>query len=409
MMTSLKDEEFDRLDAFELGFAHLRAYKEEHGNCDVRYRYLRPDGYALGRFVVALRARWNAGDLAPERVELLKEVGLDPDPLATLFNNGIEKLKAFKAEFDHTNVPASYETKDGHPLGKWVILQREGYSAGTLRPEREKALTELGFEFVRDARRARFERGLAALLVFKEREGHFNVPADHSEGDVLLGQWLAHRRAFIKADKAPSYQIKSFENFGVPFSPAGTPKFRRPSFEESLNCLEIFKKKFGHVDVPIDYIADGFKLGEWLLNCRRLKSKNKMPPDRIAPLEQLGVNFDALLIRPLRQETAFDAETRFQSLARAAVDELATFDELDGDLRTEQLVVIVARRIREHFKTNEDVASLLVGLDLLSRASGDTLIDAILNAVEDQVFERATALIHEDERFSPPTSGVGLS
>jgi Helicase associated domain len=214
-MTSLKDEEVDRLDAFELGFAHLQAYKEEYGDCDVRYRYQRPDGYPLGRFVVAVRARWNGGNLSADRVELLKSVGLDPDPLMTLFNKGVEHLKAFKKEFGHTNVPPGYETKDGHPLGKWVILQREGYSADTLRSEREKALAELGFEFVRDARRARFERGLAALLAFKEREGHFNVPADHSEGDVLLGHWLAHRRAAIKAGKAPSYQVEAFEKHGI--------------------------------------------------------------------------------------------------------------------------------------------------------------------------------------------------
>jgi hypothetical protein len=140
---------------------------------------------------------------------------------------------------------------------------------------------------VRDARRAKFERGLEALLAFKTREGHFNVPADHREGDVLLGQWLAHRRAFIKADKAPAYQSETFEKHGIPFSPAGSPKYRRVSFEESITRLENFKRTFGHVNVPIGHVEDGLRLGEWLDKCRRLKRKNKMAPDRIALLEQL--------------------------------------------------------------------------------------------------------------------------
>jgi hypothetical protein len=72
-------------------------------------------------------------------------------------------------------------------------------------------------------------------------------------------------------------------------------------------------------------------------------------------------------------------------------------------------MAVVAHRLRGQFKTYEELAPLMMGIDLHSPASGGTIIDAILKAVEGQVFERAAALIQEDERFSSSGARFGPS
>ena len=55
------------------------------------------------------------------------------------------ELRQFQREHDHCNVPATYRLN--RPLGYWVATQRKTHRNGTLKPEREEALTNLGFEF----------------------------------------------------------------------------------------------------------------------------------------------------------------------------------------------------------------------------------------------------------------------
>ena len=55
------------------------------------------------------------------------------------------ELRQFQSEHGHCNVPATYRLN--RPLGYWVATQRKNHRNGTLKPDREEALTTLGFEF----------------------------------------------------------------------------------------------------------------------------------------------------------------------------------------------------------------------------------------------------------------------
>ena len=57
----------------------------------------------------------------------------------------LTELRQFQCEHGHCNVSATYRLN--RPLGYWVATQRRTHRNGTLKPEREEALTSLGFEF----------------------------------------------------------------------------------------------------------------------------------------------------------------------------------------------------------------------------------------------------------------------
>jgi hypothetical protein len=78
-------------------------------------------------------------------------------------------------------------------LGSWVITQR--YRKDALSVERKKRLDRIGF--VWNGRDFAWERGFAALLKFKRREGHCRVRGLHHEGRYKLGSWVAVQRGKV--------------------------------------------------------------------------------------------------------------------------------------------------------------------------------------------------------------------
>jgi hypothetical protein len=82
---------------WEEGFAHLKTYKEKHGDCSVPKNYKPADGYALGSWVGTQRV--SKESLAPDRIQRLDELGFLWNSLTERWNQGLAHLKAYKEEY----------------------------------------------------------------------------------------------------------------------------------------------------------------------------------------------------------------------------------------------------------------------------------------------------------------------
>jgi hypothetical protein len=162
-VTVLRTVGFPLLPASEQVFQdrlrELRAFKEQHGHCQVPTA----KAGALGRWVnaqrVAYSARSKQGSQSPSgyvltqsRIDALNELGfIWKINDRTSFSARFEELKAFKAVHGHTKVPQHYQ--ENKPLGKWVTKQRYSHTlklAGEktgLTDERIAMLNEIGFEW----------------------------------------------------------------------------------------------------------------------------------------------------------------------------------------------------------------------------------------------------------------------
>ena len=119
--------------------------------------------------------------LSDERKARLDALGFDWTPHETDWEAGFGMLKSYYQREGHCDVPQQYTRKTGTPLGNWVSVQR--LKKDKLSPERRHRLEELGF--IWDAREAAWEEGFHHLKLYKEREGHCNVPARHKEKTAL--------------------------------------------------------------------------------------------------------------------------------------------------------------------------------------------------------------------------------
>jgi hypothetical protein len=65
---------------------------------------------------------------------------------------------------------------------------------------------------------------------------------------------------------------------------------RDAAWEEGFNLLKTYKEREGHCRVPSTHKENGFPLGTWVANQRRLKSTT--PIERRQRLEKLGFVWD---------------------------------------------------------------------------------------------------------------------
>jgi hypothetical protein len=304
---------------FSRGLAYLREFKSAHGHCDVPQKYCCEDGYRLGSWVVGVRDAWKAGRLPPDRLKEVQELGLaQTSPLSDQYGPsrrglGLESLRTYKAAHGHCHIPSDYRDADGFPLGRWAMVQRGRMRDGTLPAEVRKTLEGIGLgSDLWSMGAVDFDVGLRYLKEFKDTFGHVDVPRDHhAENGFPLGEWLANRRNAAKEGKAPQRQIDALRELGVILRLPGGPTVFDEMFRQSFAHLERFKSEHGHVRVPDGYVTeDGFNLGMWLRNHRQNWRKGKMPADRIAMMESLGVD------KSMGNEASADEECTLPAFGR---------------------------------------------------------------------------------------------
>jgi len=105
------------------------------------------------------------------------------------WEKGFAALSKFRARKGHC-LPSSRHLEGKFKLGIWVCTQR--YYKDNLSAKRKRRLDTIGF--VWNWRDYLWDRGFAALLKFKRREGHCRVPIFHREGNYKLGWWVSTQR-----------------------------------------------------------------------------------------------------------------------------------------------------------------------------------------------------------------------
>ena len=123
--------------AWQHGFEVAKKYHDTYGNLMVARKYVDPDGYPLGQWILKTRQQKLNGRLKKERIAQLDEIGM--------------VWSVFDAHGD-LNVPAEYVSPGGYNLGNWVKRQRyirhnPEKSCAVLTEERIAKLDEIGMRW----------------------------------------------------------------------------------------------------------------------------------------------------------------------------------------------------------------------------------------------------------------------
>jgi hypothetical protein len=254
--------------------ARLDEFRAEHRHLYVHAHYRCRDGFQLGQWVMRRRSEKRRGRLHP-RYEALDVVpGWDWQSVDTRLLDGLYQLEEYVECYGTARVPLWYECKDGFRLGVWVRNRRNG-------PRRHPWLTEIlelmpGWRIRRRAWESEQQR-LADRLEDAEILRRVNAfHAEHGTAKVSqryecqdgfrLGAILAGRRR-----RSPERHEALLQAMAA--LPDESPHERL--LEDALVHVWDYVREHGAADVLSSYVApDGFELGAWIANRRRLRGKD---------------------------------------------------------------------------------------------------------------------------------------
>ena len=244
-------------EAWESNFAALERFTQREGHCRATKKH-KIDGLKLGVWISTQRK--TKATLSPERIERLNQLGFSWDPYAESWEANFAALERFKRREGHCSAAQKHQ-EDGLSLGAWLNTQRTGKEK--LSPERIERLNQLGFSW--DPHAENWEANFAALQRYRQREGHCRIAAAHQEGELNLGAWAKRVRA--KKDTLSSEQIERLNQLGLSWDPYAD------DWEANFAALEHFKQREGHCRPSRDHHEDGLNLGGWVALRRARKNR----------------------------------------------------------------------------------------------------------------------------------------
>jgi hypothetical protein len=262
--------QFKKLKAFRMRFGHLRIAK----------RGQPAEILELGRWLERQRAR--IACLSLDQLRCLHEcpgVFLEPEHrwLARYF-----ELVAYKKAHGDCRVPDTRTPGPLKSLGKWVAHQRRARDRLPL--HRLYLLNYLGFDWtpLETDWRASYE----VLRRFADRYGHCLVPTDHPDYPHLVG-WMHIQRLRRQSGFLLGYQRKSLDQIGFDWDPHAN------YWMDRYRELAVFKKRFGHGNVPSSW-NENRRLAGWVVTQRARWRRQQIPARQARLLNKLGFEWTPL-------------------------------------------------------------------------------------------------------------------
>ncbi|MEO5377988.1 MAG: helicase associated domain-containing protein [Magnetococcus sp. DMHC-6] len=331
--------------AWEEMLEALEQFRAQHDHCEVPSRY--PANPSLAEWVARLRKEKPTGKLSPERIERLEQLGFVWDPEAQYWQKMFQKAVFFKEQFGHLNVPMIWPSEPelepwiGHQrrlyligkmprkrvemleeigfiwdrkeseweemfsallrfrverkhcvvpknwkpdprLAQWVERIRRDWKKGMIPSDKEERLKALDFVF--DTREVFWEQMFADLMVFREENGHCNLPATYPE-NTELAWWVEAQRKAKQRDQLSPQRLARLEAVGFIWDA------QEAIWLENFAALIQFKESYGHCLVPRNW-PENPALAQWVAAQRNGAIRGLLTQEKIDRLVDQGFEWD---------------------------------------------------------------------------------------------------------------------
>jgi len=266
---------------WEEGFTRLTSYAEIHGTAHVPVS-TKPDGFPLGKWVIAQRARRASGTLSVERQERLEQLpGWTWNRLDSQWEAGYQQLLEYVDSHGEAAVPFSYKV-NGFNLGGWANKQRDSYRSGKLTSERTERLQRLP-GWLWDPLGDAWEEAFCRLLRNVETHGTAQVSQSHEVDGFNLSAWCMKQRSkYRDGTLGPDRQERLEALPGWSWDPY------TERWETVFGLMLEYVAANGDARVPTNHEVGGIKLDGWVREQRTRYSQGRLESERQERLEALA-------------------------------------------------------------------------------------------------------------------------
>lgn len=264
-------------------YEHLKSYHSEHGNADVPNRW--KEDCKLASWVSHQRQRRKKELLTDEQIHRLDALDFTwQHRKRGTWEDRYQELVSFKEKYGHCNVPFNYE--EVPKLGAFVNAMRNHKKIGLLSRKRITLLERIGFQWA-ESNTDKWEERYVQLLYFKDEYGHCNVPSNYPD-NPQLANWVSQQRQNRRRGKILPERKKMLDEVGFTWTVDRTES----SWNLRYSQLVEFKQQHGHCKVPTHYV-DNPQLGKWVSRQRQQRKQEKLTPERVQMLEEVGFLWSA--------------------------------------------------------------------------------------------------------------------
>ena len=180
--------------AWQRGLESAQKYHETHGNLMVPGKYIDPEGYPLGQWIIKTRQQRLNDRLKEERITQLDEIGMVWSVFDVKWEKAYALAVAYYEQNGNLNMPRSYVTATGEKLGCWVANQQWAYQKEKLSDDQIMRLERIGMYWGNRNDR-QWNEGYQEAKRYFEAHGDLKVPVDYvSTGGYALGKWVKRQR-----------------------------------------------------------------------------------------------------------------------------------------------------------------------------------------------------------------------
>lgn len=271
--------------SWKQNFKLAEQYYREHRNLDVPSNYKTKDGTHLGSWLGRQKQLHRTNSLSNDQIKKLNSIGMDwMDRVDRIWEKGFLEAKKYYEKYGDLNVPVKYETDNLFSLGTWIQRQRNLYKNNKICDDRIKRLTDIGMNWNPDNWESRFK----LVKQYYEEHGNINISQKEVIQGVWLGKWIVSQKKAMQEGKLTHEQIEMLKT--LPMAEVGRKDNRWWSMYEEAKKYYL---KFGHLNVPMDYLtSSGKKLSDWIIRQRRNYKLGKMPSEHKEKLDDIGFVWD---------------------------------------------------------------------------------------------------------------------
>jgi len=256
----------------------LQQYHQRYGHVNVPEAW-EPDP-TLAQWVENLHATGKKlpGELRQELVKL----NFDFNPAKLTWDMMYNRLLLYWQKHGHTDVPFEGKLE---ALAQWTLDQRIGQHR--LAASQIIKLNEIHFDWEGKTKRRNFwDIRFEELKKFKETYGHTKVVETDSQ-HRQLSTWVHNVRA--RHHRLTQEQKKKLNQLGFLWQ-EDLAALKEGKWTLRYEQLKLFKKRFGHCNVPIKW-SENKALATWVSEQRLRQKHSSLPPDRKQLLDKIDFSW----------------------------------------------------------------------------------------------------------------------
>ena len=223
-----------------------------------------------------------------EKVKKLKVLGLMYTPIETKSQQ--EKTDVIVA-YIKTNGPNAKmrDLEDGTPIGKYVKAIRRAFKNGSLDDENKKKLERVGFKFSEGREQSRTVEEKIQLIISYYKSGvDISKTTKRADDGTNIGLIVKKIRSEYKKKQLSPEQIKQLEDIGFVFE-KNVEDSKTP--DEKIDMLLEYYKEKGEWPKTQQTFKNGYNLGQYISDIRKLYKSDQMSEKQIKKLEGVGFVF----------------------------------------------------------------------------------------------------------------------